>query len=251
MNYAVPVADSYADTRGIEISVFKNAGRWIRGFLNYSYMVDSGGAFGFPSFRENRIEQRRYEENTTDYYQSKPLARPYARFNIEVITPLNFGPEVAGRHVLGDWRLSLLGEWKKGEYFTWTGGQTSVRGIENNIYWRGYRNVDMRISKNLTLAQGDLQLYVDVRNLFNIKNFNAGAFSDGQDFDSYLNSLRLPKGMVEGWEELYAQLDESGNPVYGNDVPGTLDKDYINEPNFTSFWHLFPRRVFFGMRIAL
>ena len=89
------------------------------------------------------------------------------------------------------------------------------------------------------------------RNLFNIKNFNAGAFSDGQDFDSYLNSLRLPKGMVEGWEELYAQLDESGNPVYGNDVPGTLDKDYINEPNFTSFWHLFPRRVFFGMRIAL
>ena len=55
VNYAVPVADSYADTRGIEISVFKNAGRWIRGFLNYSYMVDSGGAFGFPSFRENRI----------------------------------------------------------------------------------------------------------------------------------------------------------------------------------------------------
>jgi len=251
VNYSVPVADSYADTRGIEISVFKNAGRWIRGFLNYSYMVDAGGAFGFPSFRENRIEQRRYEENTTDYYQSKPLPRPYARFNIEIITPLDFGPEVAGRHVLGDWRLSFLGEWKKGEYFTWTGGQTTVRGIENNMYWRGYRNVDLRISKNLNIAQGDLQLYVDVRNLFNIKNFNAGAFSDGQDFNSYLNSLRLPKKMVEGWEEFYAQQDESGNPVYGDDVPGTLDEDYINEPNFTSFWHLFPRRVFFGARLAL
>ncbi len=251
VNYTVPVADSYNDTRGVEISVFKNSGRWIRGFLNYSYMVDSGGAFGFPSFRENRVEQRRYEEATTDYYQSKPLPRPYARFNIEVVTPLDFGPEVAGRHVLGDWRLSFLGEWKKGQYFTWTGGQTSVRGIENNMYWRGYRNVDMRISKNLNIARGDLQLYVDVRNVFNIENFNSGAFSDGQDFNSYLNSLRLPEKMVEGWEEFYAQQDENGNPVFGDDVPGTLDKDYINDPNYTSFWHLFPRRVFFGMRISL
>lgn len=251
VDYSVPVADSYADTRGVEVSLFKSAGQWIRGFLNYSYMVDSGGAFGFPSFRENRIEQRRYEENTTEYYQNKPLPRPYARFNIEVITPLDFGPDVAGLRPLGDWRLSFLGEWKKGEYFTFTGGQTTVRGIENNMYWRGYRNVDLRISKNLNIAQGDLQVYADIRNVFNIKNFNASAFSDGQDFNSYINSLRLPEKMVEGWEEFYAQQDENGNPVYGDDIPGTVDKDYINDPNYTSFWHLFPRRVFFGMRLSI
>ena len=251
VNYTVPVSDSYADTRGVEVSVFKNAGKWVRGFLNYSYMVDSGGAFGFPLFNENRVEQRRYEEGTTDYYQDRPLPRPYARFNVELITPLDFGPQVAGRHVLGDWRLSFLGEWKKGEYFTWTGGQSDVRGVENNMFYRGYRNVDMRLSKNLKTFQGDVQLYIDVRNVFNIKNFNLGAFSDGQDFDSYLNSLRLPEEMVEGWEEFYAQQDENGNPIYGDDVPGTLDKDYIDPPNFSSFLHLFPRRVFFGVRISL
>ncbi|ARA94736.1 hypothetical protein AWN76_017290 [Rhodothermaceae bacterium RA] len=251
VNYTVPVADSYADTRGVEISLFKNRGDWVRGFLNYSYMVDSGGAFGFPSFRENRVEQRRYEENTTDYYQNKPLPRPYARFNLEFISPVDFGPEAGGFHPFGDWRLSFLGEWKKGEYFTFTGGQTTVRGIENNMYWKAYRNVDLRISKNLDIPQGNLQLYADIRNVFNIKNFNASAFSDGQDFNSYINSLRLPKEMVEGWEEFYAQQDENGNPIYGNDIPGTLDKDYINDPNYSSFWYLFPRRVFFGMRLSL
>ena len=251
IDYSVPIADSYADTRGVEVSLFKNAGKWVRGFLNYSYMVDSGGAFGFGSFRENRLDQRRYEENTTDYYQSKPLPRPYARFNIEVITPLEFGPEVAGAHVLGDWRLSFLGEWKKGEYFTYTGQGESVRGVENNLYWRAYRNVDMRISKNLNVGVGDIALYADVRNVFNIKNFNSGAFSDGQDFQQYINSLRLPEEMVEGWEVNYAQQNEDGSPIYGDDIPGTLNKDYIDDPNFTSFWHLFPRRVFFGMRLSL
>lgn len=251
VDYTVPVTDSYADTRGVEVSLFRSSGRWIRGFLNFSYMVDSGGAFGFPLYQENRIEQRRYEESTTDYYQDKPLARPYARFNIDIITPIDFGPEFSGRHVLGDWRLSFLGEWKKGEYFTFTGGQTTVRGIQDNMYWRGYRNVDMRISKNLNLAQRDVQLYMDIRNVFNFKNINANAFSDAQDFNSYMNSLHLPEEMVEGWEELYAQKDENNNPIYGDDVPGTLDKDYIDPPNYTSFWYLFPRRVFFGARLSL
>jgi hypothetical protein len=65
-----------------------------------------------------------------------------------------------------------------------------------------------------------------------------------------MNSLRLPQEMVEGWEQFYVPA-ENGEPVYGNDIPGTLDEDYIDRPNLSSFHYLFPRRVFFGMRLSL
>ena len=250
IDYDTNVPDSYGDTRGLEISVFKSAGRWIRGFVNYTYMVNSGGNFGFPSYRENRIEQIRYERGTTDYYQDKPLARPFARANIEVITPRDFGPDLGGLHLLGDLRLSLLGEWKHGEYFTYT-GREPVSGVQNNMHWRHFRNVDARISKNLALGGGAaVNLYVDIFNVFNLKNFNASAFGPGEDFNQYMNSLRLPRDMVEGWEQYYVPA-EDGEPIYGDDLPGTLDKDYIDSPNLTSLHYLFPRRVFFGMRLSL
>ena len=250
IDYDTNVPDSYSDTRGVEISVFKSAGRWIRGFINYTYMVDSGGNFGFPSYRENRIEQIRYERGTTDYYQNKPLARPFARVNLEVITPNDFGPDLGGFDILGDLRLSLLGEWKHGEYFTYT-GREPVSGVQSNMHWRHFRNVDARISKNFVIRGGTaVNLYVDIFNVLNLKNFNASSFGPGEDFNQYMNSLRLPQEMVEGWEQFYVPA-ENGEPVYGNDIPGTLDEDYIDRPNLSSFHYLFPRRVFFGMRLSL
>ncbi|MEX2399859.1 MAG: carboxypeptidase-like regulatory domain-containing protein [Rhodothermales bacterium] len=250
IDYDTNVPDSYSDTRGVEISLFKSGGEWIRGFVNYTYMVDSGGNFGFPSYRENRIDQIRYERGTTDYYQNKPLARPFARANIEVITPDDFGPDLGGLALLGDLRLSLLGEWKHGEYFTYT-GREPVSGIQSNMHWRHFRNVDARISKNFEVGDGmAVNAYVDIFNVFSLKNFNASSFGAGEDFNQYMNSLRLPEEMVEGWEQFYVP-SEDGEPLYGDDIPGTLGKDYVDPPNISSFHYLFPRRVFFGMRLSL
>lgn len=248
VNYDINLPDNYADTRGIEISVFRNAGKWVRGFANYTYHVRSGGNFGFGQFLQNRQDQRNYERTTTDYYQSKPVPQPFARFNLEFLTPPDFGP--GGGSLLGDWRLSLLGSWQMGPAFTWTGGQTSVQGVQNNMRWKDYRMVDMRIAKNFSVNGNNAQVYATIDNVFNLKNFNTGSFSDGNDQRYYLESLRLPKKMVEGWEHEYDHKDEQGNPIYGNDVPGDIGKDHIENPNYSSLWYLFPRTVNLGIRLS-
>lgn len=244
VDYTINLPDNYADTRGIEFSIFRNAGRWVRGFANYTYYVRSGGNFGFGQYLENRQDQRNYERTTTDYYQSKPVPQPFARFNLEFVVPPDYGP------FLGDWRLSFLGEWQMGPAFTWTGGRTSVQGVQNNMRWRDYRMLDMRIAKNFALGGNDAQVFADILNVLNIKNFNRGSFSSGDDQRDYFNSLQLPQDMVEGWEDEYQVRDENGNPIYGSDRPGTIDEDYIDTPNYTSLWYLFPRTINLGVRLS-
>ena len=249
INYSVNTPDNYEDIRGFEISLFRNAGKWFRGFINYTYQVESEGSFGFARFDENRVEQREYERNTRDHYQSKPLPQPYARVNLDFISPPDFGPEVAGLRPIGDWRLNFLGWWQSGEYATFT-GRNNVPGIQDNLQWRAFRMVDMRLSKNFNARGIDTNFYIDVKNVFNLKNFNAGAFYGSNDFQLYMNSLRLPEEAVEGWESDYQPKDEDGNPLYGDDRPGDLDKDYIDPPNGSSFRYLFPRDVFFGLKFS-
>lgn len=250
VDYTINLPDNYADTRGVEFSIHRRVGRWIRGFANYTYYVRSGGNFGFGQYLENRQDQRNYERTTTDYYQSKPVPQPFARINLEFLTPSDFGPGAGDFHILGDWRLSLLGEWQMGPAFTWTGGRTSVQGVRNNMRWKDYRMVDLRIAKNFDINGNDAQVFADILNVFNLKNFNGGSFSSGDDQRDYLNSLHLPREMVEGWEEEYQVRDENGNPIYGDDVPGTIGKDYIDTPNYTSLWYLFPRTINLGLRLS-
>ncbi|HET6568568.1 MAG TPA: hypothetical protein VFG50_11440, partial [Rhodothermales bacterium] len=248
VDYSINQPDNYADTRGVEVSLFKRTG-WIRGFANYSYMVRSRGNFGYGTQYENRQDQREFERNAT-FTQSKPVPQPYARFNLEFVAPQDFGPSAGGIHPLGDWRISFLGEWQAGPTFTWTGARQSVRGVQENMRWKGYRMVDMRIGKNFNVGTTNAQIFADITNVFNIKNLNVGSFRNGDDMDRYLTSLHLPKKYVEGWEENYTQKDENDNPIYGSDKPGDIDKDYIDKPDLTSLWYLFPRTVNLGVKLS-
>ena len=250
VDYRVPLANNYEDIRGFEISLFKNRGKFFRGFVNYTYMVKSEGEFGLGRFFENRVEQRELERQTWRNYQYRPLPQPYARISLDFLTPPDFGPEAGGFNLLGDWRFNLTGYWEAGSYFTYT-GDTPMPGVENNMQWEDYKMVDLRVSKNFNLAGVEALLYADIYNVLNIENFNPAAFAGSRDFQNYLNSLHLPEEMVEGWKDQYVPRDpETNEPIYGDDVPGTLGKEYIDPPNASSFRALFPRDVFFGMRFS-
>ncbi len=204
---------NYEDIRGFEITLNKNRGTWVRGFINYTYMVSTYGYFGYGYYYENPATQRQYEQETDYYYQRKNKPRPYARANIDFLTPPNFGPKLLNVRALSDWRLNFLINWKAGRYTTWVGGG-SVPGILSNLQWVDFWNVNLRLSKTFRIPNmGNLEFFLDIRNLFNYKYMTDYGFVDVNDRNEYLKSLHLPQS-TEGIEKF------SYFNIPGDDKPG-------------------------------
>lgn len=212
---------NYEDIRGFEITLKKNRGNWIRGFLNYTYMVSTYGYFGYLDYFENPAEQRKYQQTTDDYYQKKPKPRPYARANIDFLTPYNYGPEVSGFKPLANWRLNFLLRWKAGRYETWAGGG-DIPGLFENLQWSDFWNLNIRISKNIRVSNfGTFELFLDVKNAFNYRYMTSYGFVDFNDKKNYFSSLHLPES-TEGIEQFgYFNIP-------GKDRPGDYRKEDVD-----------------------
>ena len=207
---------NYEDIRGAEVTLSKTTGTWVRGFANYTFMVTKSGNFGFQEFHENAFEQREYLRTSQDYTIFNPVAQPYARFNLELRTPPEFGPAAADWHPLARWRLNFLGSWRQGETWTWTGGGGgSLPGLQNNVAWRDYYNFDFRVTRQFSLGSLQMQAFADVTNVFNLRHIHDDtAFLGTRDFFYYMRSLHLPESAFEDVaEEPYVW-------VYGDDQPG-------------------------------
>ncbi|MGH2567886.1 MAG: hypothetical protein ACRDGA_06065, partial [Bacteroidota bacterium] len=209
-NYTVTTNTSYEDIRGFEIDLRKNRGNWVQGFVNYTYMVSTSGAFGRPRYFQNPVDQR--SDERTNPQQFRPVPRPYARANVDFFTPGEFGPDLSGFYPIGGLRLNILATWNSGFYFTWVGGG-SVPGVQNNIQWRDQYGMDVRLSKNFRFGGLDFQIFADFANVLNLKQLTTFGFVDNTDYENYLKSLHLP----EEFNQYY------GN-ITGTDRPG----DYRN-----------------------
>jgi hypothetical protein len=267
VNYNIAVPNNYSDTRGFEVTLTKNRGNWVQGFINYTYDVSTSGNFGFGTYYQNPAQQRRYEATTTSNYQNKPLPQPYARANIDFFTPSDIGPKLGGISLLGDWRFSFISTWNSGPWLTWSGGAT-VPGVSNNVEWTDFWNTDLRITKSLNFAGIELRLFCDISNLFNFKYMSPYyGFYDGNDFNLYMESLHLPAGVVQ---PSFGYVNIPGNDKPGDYRKGAYhswseiqsaapaqrdqwikDKAYIDMPNLTYSTFLNPRQIFWGIQVTM
>ncbi|MFA3781810.1 carboxypeptidase-like regulatory domain-containing protein [Melioribacteraceae bacterium 4301-Me] len=280
VNYSVTRPDNYQDVRGFEVTVTKNRGSWIQGFVNYTYDVTTAGNFGFDTYYENPAEQKRYELTTTSYYQERPVPRPYARMSVDIFTPPDFGPKLGGIDILGNWRLNIVGSWRSGYYFSWANGG-SIPGVVNNVQWNDYWNFDLRLSKSFRFGIVDLELFADVNNVFNYKYMSQGGFVDANDYLAYMRSLHLPKSAFDNYPRNpdgsvnigYSNTTDPSYYEFGNDRPGDYrtgpyhpwdpnadpatkeqwlkNKSYIDMPNQTFLTFLNPRDIFWGLKVTL
>lgn len=217
--YTISEPFSYQDTRGAEFTLRKVAGRYVRGEINYTYSITSGGLFGTLENYELANEQRDYERNQgpLDNAQFRPVPRPFARLYVDFLAPSDLGPEIGGFYPLGNWTLSTIGRWQKGVTFTWSGGGPITEDVLNNVTWKDVWSFDTRLSRKFSVAgTRNIDFFVDVSNVLNLQrmNFftNAG-FVDGQDYRNYMESLHLPESVVS----TYTNAD---NVLTGNDRPG-------------------------------
>ncbi len=276
VNYFKAESNFYEDIRGAEFTLEKRAGRWLGGFLNYTYQVNTSGFFDARVINESRSEQRKYLEQNPPR-QFRPVARPFLRANIVLTTPRKYGPQVNDLYPLANWRFSLLGSWQAGTHFTWT-NNTDIPGLENNMQWQAFKNVDLRLSRDFTVSTVRLNFFVDVRNLFNFRYWpylssGPSGFVSGDEFTAYMRSLRLPRDQVEEFN--YVPPNGFGNDQPGDYRPDDVafdplepnpdndpaieqrnqerikNKSYIQNPGQTYLQFFNPRDIYIGVRLNL
>jgi outer membrane receptor protein involved in Fe transport len=258
VQYSKTDNNNYEDIRGFEVTLTKRVGPWFRGFINYTYDVITEGYFGLLRYYEDPNKQREYERLNPQI--TRPHPRPYARLSLNFNTPYEYGPDWGGIKPLADWNLNILSDWKSGSYYLY---RTSEE-VEYEIQWKDWFNTDIRIGKLFKLGNlVNLQLYVDITNIFNFKYLNWAGFSDNYDRDSYLESLNFSweKGDQKGDDNIgdYRPVGVEFDPLEpnpDNDPEITArnntrkeSKSYIDMPNIQSFTFLNPRDIVFGIRI--
>jgi outer membrane receptor protein involved in Fe transport len=190
--------NSYSDVRGIELTLSKNYGDWIQGFINYTYQEVAMGQFGQTLVSDNPVEQLADEENPPSGFtlyqlaRQRPVAQPRANASITVLLPKDFGPMILGTKLLGDWSVNLLATWKAGPYITYN--PQLVAGISYNVQETDYSNFDLRINKTFSFGSTfSVTLFMEATNLLNEKRLSGESFSNSPtDFTDYMASLHLP-----------------------------------------------------------
>jgi hypothetical protein len=279
VNYDRAASNFYEDIRGAEFTIEKRLEGWFGGFMNYTYQLNTDGYFDARELHEAKSEQQIYlEENPPT--QNKPVARPFFRANIAIHTPRSLGPAIGSFRPFADWLFSFLGRWQAGRHFTWTNNVT-IPGLENNMQWKNFYNVDLRVSRDFNIKPLRVKFFVDISNLFNFKHWTfltlsgsdrPSGFVDGDDYNSYMRSLRLSEDMTDEFKYVPANGygDDRPGDYRPNDVPfDPLEpnpnndpeierrnqerinkKSYIDNPGMTYLQFLDPRDIYLGLRLS-
>ena len=245
VDYSITENNNYADIRGFEVRIDKRWGKWITGWLNYDYMVTTSGYIGRQHYYQDLREQALY--GLQNPYQERPLARPIFRSNITFRTPDGWGPSVGKMKPLSNFNISPLITWEAGNYIEWDPLETYK--LKQNLQWKGTYNIDLRISKLTQFGKYYMTLFLDINNVFNIKNLNTRGFANNQDWTNYLKSLHLP--MYGGTEGASEENYKNEGMIKGNDKVGDVksdDKQYIDMPNREFLTYLGLRSFFFGVK---
>lgn len=195
VSYTVSEPNSYEDIRGFEFTLSRNRGSWIQGFLNYTYMVYSSGYFGFDTIFENTSDQRReeLEDAGRQALESVSIPQPYARANIDLLTPDDFGLSLGGFRPLADWRVSLIGRWQEAGQATWDGTSTRATvNLNRNVDRRDFWQFDLRFARTFELAGRNVSFFADIFNLTNRQTVSGYGYENTDDVNDYYRSLHFP-----------------------------------------------------------
>ncbi len=251
--------NNYEDIKGLEINITKNDYSWITGWVNFSFLLKRSGLTGRASVSDITINQEDaglYQGN-----EDRFLPQPVLNANISFRSPQDIFSSDILNTIFTDWRMTIFAEWKAGDYFTYN--PLNKLHVSNNLQWPDFYMVDLRLSKTFEVIGLSTTFFLDVSNIFNFKvnllnrgyafrrsSSDQGNFLEWKDTQDYLSSLHLP---------IYASSDfddvrdlENGLYVPGDDQPGDLqseEKPYINNPDYSYFYHGQPRDIWFGIKV--
>lgn len=259
VSYRKAANNNYADIRGLELTVSKQTGTWFNGFINYTYDVRSSGYFGLLEYNEDPELQKEYLLRNPSQYRTHP--QPFARLNLNFHTPDDYGTEYFGLNPLGGWMMNILADWKAGRFDTFNPNERP--GISDNVQWRDWYNMDIRLTKTIDFEKIKFKFFMDVRNVFNHKYLSYAGSADYYDWQDYLHSLNFSWeadeekgndriGDYRDWDVPYDPLEHNPNndpEIKARNDKRKKNKSYIDMPNIRSLTFLNPRSFTFGVNI--
>ncbi|HYE58826.1 MAG TPA: TonB-dependent receptor [Rhodothermales bacterium] len=250
--YATFRNSEYEETRGVELKLDYRLTRLFRGFVNFERRYTLRGYFGPDQIRPD--DPLREAENAA--LEAKGRARntiepnPTLKASLSLLSPEHFGPRLLGFAPLAGWVVTLDYNWRRGTPFHWDPTGTTPEH-ELNWRWRDYHMSNLRVARDFA-GRGNtrLQLYADVTNVFNIRNFNVGTYGAGLSKGSYSSpgdpSYVFAAFGLDANEEFNAymrRIEELGRQ------PGDA-VEYAYMPKREYVTYLNPRDVRFGMRVT-
>ena len=228
------VPAGYDDIDGVELRLEKTMGRFVSFWANYDYMLQGYGQNGLRYVYENQLEAANAMRSTNI---TTIIPQPWAHVDLNIHTPPDFGPSTFGFHALGSWYLDFLFDWRSGGKMLWNPQEPDIKK-QQWVDVVDYTNLDLRLSKTVSISNVDFEFVLTVQNALNEKRLDTGNMLLDQ-LDAYRNSLHLP----------FNSGSMKGNDKWG-DIP-SASKPYIDVGWWTAPLFPNPRRILLGVRINM
>lgn len=233
------------DIKGVEIQLEKKYGTFITGFLNADFNNEKLSRYGWSHL----YAPERSESLTDPTYVSylRVVSNPFVntqypgswniKVNIALHTPRDWGPggNFGGSTLLGWWELSVYHNWRQGSPYSWNpDGLQSLQGVYNHRN-KDYNWTQMHLEKRFQFAGMTAGAFLEITNLFNVKNLYNANFGD-------LTS-RLDSGNSKTYERAYMDAIFKEGKKRGDE---TSDPNLMPQRLYM-FWGA-PRDYWFGLR---
>lgn len=186
INYTKSENNSYSDIRGFELELRSRPLYNFTGWLNYNYMLKSGGNYGWGTVYEDPLTYNQLQSAN----RSKPKPTPLLRANLQYYLPGKEGGVVKDQ-LLSDFLVSVNLRWKAGEWLTYHHETYYPGDEENNIHWKPEYYFDVLVEKGFNILGQRVAAYMQVQNLLNSRFLTSyDPFWSGKmsiHMDSYLD----------------------------------------------------------------
>ena len=238
------------DIKGVEINLEKRYGTFFTGFVNTDYSTQKVSNYGFDRLYHPEDQVYIDDPQLTEWLEvvrnpfinSQTPGRWTAKLNLAMHSPQDWGPGpvMGGAKLLGWWDVSLYHRYEQGPSFTWNpDGLQRLQGVYNKRE-KAFNRTDLHIEKRFTFAGINAGAFMDVTNLFNVKNLSA--INNARDWGRLVS--RADRGNRNAMQRAYMKALEDEGKSYGEEV-----NDESLMPQRLYYFYDIPRDFWLGVRL--
>ena len=248
------------DIKGFEVSLRKNYGQYITGFINSDYNIEKRSQLGWSTFYNPESDFYLMDPSYDTYLNvvSNPYSAAFqypgnwrVKANINLHTPYDFGPgpDVLGAKLMGEWSMNVFYEWRLGEPYSYNPNDVEALRYVLDHREKDFSQTNLTLSKKLKTHGVSMELSCTITNLFNNKNPYTDPFeiaaNGGEVEYKRKDVLTSSYDDVSHWKEYTVGYMEQ---LFENDKKfgDVVDDEYMPQRQYIMWYP--PRDIWFGLK---